>query len=70
MGSIAEFVGQNGALQRQAGESVTRGDRRRRELEARSPSPPLACLPLKCWFASGASGGWMPKHLFALQRID
>ncbi len=70
MGSIAEFVGQNGAFQRQAGESVGCGYRRRRELEARSLSPPLACLPLKCWFASGESGCWMPKSIFALQHID
>ncbi len=55
-GCMAEFVGQNGAFQQQAGESVTRGDRRRRELEARSSSPPLACLLLKCWTASG--GKW------------
>jgi hypothetical protein len=45
-GSMAEFVGQNGALKGQAGESVTRGERRRRELEgskavaaARLPAP-------------------------------
>ena len=41
-GSVAEFAGHNGAFQQQAGESVTRGDRRRRELQARSSSPPLA----------------------------
>ena len=46
---MAEFVGQNGAFQQQAGESVTRGDRRRRELEARSSSPPLARLLLESW---------------------
>src|ERR1039458_7388848 len=40
-GSIAQSVGQNGAFQQQAGESVTRGDRRRRELEARGSWPPL-----------------------------
>ena len=44
------------AFQQQAGESVTRGDRRRRELEARSPSPPLACLLLESFAASG--GKW------------
>ena len=32
LGSVAEFVGENGAFQQAAGESVTRGDRRRREL--------------------------------------
>ena len=47
-GCMAKSVGQNGAFQQQAGESVTRGDRRRRELEARSSSPPLACLLLEC----------------------
>ncbi len=47
-GSVAKSVGQNGTSQGQAGESVTRGDRRRRELEARSSSPPLARLPLRC----------------------
>jgi hypothetical protein len=52
-GSMAEFVGQNGAFQQQAGESVTRGDRRRRELEARSSSPPLARLLLESLAASG-----------------
>ena len=31
----AESAGQNGASQKQPGESVTRDDRRRRELEAR-----------------------------------
>ena len=55
-GSVAESVGQNGTFQQQAGESVTRGDRRRRELEARSSSPPLACLLLECRTASG--GKW------------
>ena len=47
-GSVAESVGQNGAVRRQAGESVTRGDRRRPELEARNSSPPLACPPPDC----------------------
>ena len=56
LGSIAEFVGQNGAFQQQAGESVTRGDRRRRELEARSSSPPLARLLLGSLTTSG--GNW------------
>jgi len=46
-------VGQNGAFQQQAGESVTRGDRRRRELEARSSSPPLARLLPESLAASG-----------------
>jgi hypothetical protein len=54
-GSVAEFVGQNGAFRQQAGESVTRGDRRRRELEARSSSPPLACLLPECLAASGGN---------------
>jgi len=52
-GSVAEYVGQNGAFQQQAGESVTRGDRRRRELEARSSSPPLARLLPESLAASG-----------------
>ena len=39
----AESVGQNGAFQQQAGESVTRGDRRRRELEARRRRSPACC---------------------------
>ena len=52
-GSSAEFVGQNGASQQQAGESVTRGDRRRRELWLKSSSPPLARLLLGCLTAFG-----------------
>jgi hypothetical protein len=55
-GSVAQFAGQNGTFQQQAGETVTRGDRRRRELEARSSSPPLACLLLECLATSG--GNW------------
>ena len=43
----SRICGQNGTSQGQAGEFVTRGDRWRRELEARRPSPPLACLPLR-----------------------
>src|ERR1039458_8792957 len=54
-GSIAQSVGQNGAFQQQAGESVTRGDRRRRELEARSSSPPLACPLLESLAAFGGN---------------
>jgi len=46
-------VGQNGAPQQQAGESVTRSDRRRRELEAHSSSPPLARLLLGSLAAYG-----------------
>ena len=49
-------MGKKGAFQQQAGESVTRGDGRRRVLEARSPSPPLACLLLESFAASG--GKW------------
>jgi hypothetical protein len=48
-------VGQNGAFRQQAGESVTHGDRRRRKLEARSSSPPLACLLPECFTASGGN---------------
>jgi hypothetical protein len=54
-GSVAESVGQNGAFRQQAGQSVTRGDRRRRELEARSSSPPLACLLPECLAAFGGN---------------
>ena len=54
-GSIAEFVGQNGTPQQQAGESVTRGDRRRRELGLERPSPPLARLLLRSLAASGGN---------------
>jgi len=49
-------VGENGAFQQQASESVTRGDRRRRELEARSSSPPLARLLPESLSAFG--GDW------------
>ena len=49
-------MGQNGAPQQQAGESVARSDRRRRELEARSSSPPLARLLLGSLAACG--GNW------------
>jgi hypothetical protein len=56
MGSVAGSAGQNGTFQQQAGESVTRGDRRRRDLEARSSSPPLAGLLLECLATSG--GNW------------
>jgi hypothetical protein len=52
-GCMEESVGRNGASQQQPGESVTRGDRRRRELEARSSSPPLARLLLRSLSASG-----------------
>ena len=45
-GSMAEYVGQNGTPQQQAGESVTCGDRRRRERGARkavaAARPPAA----------------------------
>jgi hypothetical protein len=54
-GCTAESVGQNGAFLHLADESVTRGDRRRRELEARSSSPPLACLLPECLAASGGN---------------
>ena len=54
--SIAESVGEKDASQQQAGESVTRSDRRRRELEARSSSPPLARLLLGSLAASGGTG--------------
>jgi len=43
-GSSKEFVGQNGTSKGRPGESVTRGDRRRRELVLEDPSPPLARL--------------------------
>ena len=56
LGSVAQSVGQNGASEQQADESVTRGDRRRRELEARSSSPPLARLLLGSLTTSG--GNW------------
>ena len=60
-GSVAESVGENGAFQKQAGESVTRGDRRRRELEAPSSSPPLASLLLESLAASG--GDWWSRAI-------
>jgi hypothetical protein len=52
-GSVAEFVGKGSedsmfsvigwrAYSQERGESVTRGDRRQRELEFDSPLPPLA----------------------------
>ena len=47
-GSVAQFVGQNGTSRSQAAESVTRGDRRRREIKLESPSPPLGCLAPAC----------------------
>jgi hypothetical protein len=56
---MVESVGQSGTPQGQAGESVTRGDRRRRELEARKPSPPLDRLLLGSLSASG--GNWWFK---------
>lgn len=62
-GCIAKSVGQNGTSPGQAGESVTRGDRRRRELEARRPSPPLACLPWRCEYR-------FTEHSFGLQVLD
>ena len=54
-GSVAEFVGQNGAFQQHAGESVRRGDRRSHELGLEGSSPPLACLLLESLAASGGN---------------
>ena len=67
---MAEFVGQNGAFQQQAGESVTRGDGRRRELwlESRRRRSPACCW--KAWLPSAAIGDRLFPRLITLQRID
>ena len=49
-GSSAESVGENGTLQGQAGESVTRGDRWRRELEARTAVATARLPGLGVWW--------------------